>query len=123
MARAHTSLTFLSPQLELPMSASPLEICIEGGEPPDYSLSALDQAIGPLGPKVEFRCQEDLRADFARHCRTMNRDVSQRLRELMALDVYGPDHVQSLLQQQIAVLRIGGGTSDPAAVRTGAITG
>lgn len=106
------------------MSAShPLEICIDGGEPPDYSVSSLDQAIGPLGPKVEFRCQEELRADFARHCRSMNRDVSQRLRELMALDAYGADHVQSLLQQQISVLRIGGGNQAPAAVRTVVIGG
>ena len=105
------------------MSASrSIEICIDGSEP-DYSLSALDQAIGPLGPKVEFRCQEDLRADFARHCRTMNRDVSQRLRELMALDVYGADHVHSLLDQQRAVIRIGGGISDRPPVRTDDIAG
>lgn len=102
----------------------PTEIQIDAHDDgPAYSVSILDQAIGPLGPKVEFRCQEDLRADFARHCRTMNRDVSQRLRELMALDVYGADHVQSLLQQQISVLRIGVGSSGPAAVRTGLIAG
>jgi len=105
------------------MSASePIEICLDRDEP-DYSVSALDQAIGPLGPKVEFRCQEQLREHFARHCRTMNRDVSQRLRELMALDVYGAEHVHSLLDQQLAVLRIGGGISTPPGVRTDAITG
>lgn len=105
------------------MSASePLEICLDRDDP-DYSVSALDQAIGPLGPKVEFRCQEQLREHFARHCRTMNRDVSQRLRELMALDVYGAEHVQSLLDQQLAVLRIGGGIPSPTSVRTDAITG
>lgn len=106
------------------MSASPtLEVTTESAGDPGYSLSVLDQAIGPLGPKVEFRCQEGLREVFARHCRTMNRDVSQRLRELMALDAYGADHVQSLLQQQISVLRIGGGLKAPEVVRTEEITG
>lgn len=105
------------------MSASrPLEINIDASEP-DYSLSVLDQAIGPLGIKVEFRCQRKLREDFARQCRLMNRDVSQRLRELMALDAYGQDRIRSLLEQQASVVRIGGGHAAPDAVRTDAITG
>lgn len=87
-------------------------------ELPSFSLTVLDQALGPLSETVETRCSDRLKADFARHCRLMNRDVSGRLRELMALDAYGPDGVRSLLDQQLGVIGIGGRHHAPVVVPT-----
>lgn len=85
---------------------------------PAYSLTVLDKALGPMCTSIEFRCSDKLKADFARHCRQINRDSSERARELVALDVYGPDGVRSLLDQQLGVIGIGGAHHTPLVVPT-----
>lgn len=85
---------------------------------PDYSLTVLDKALGPMCTSIEFRCSDKLKADFARHCRSINRDSSERARELIALDAYGPDGVRSLLDQQLGVIGIGGVHHTPLVVPT-----
>ena len=85
---------------------------------PSYSLTVLDKALGPLCTTVEIRCSDKLKGDFARHCRTIGRDISERTRELLALDVYGPDGVRTLLDQQLDVIGIGGRHHAPLVVPT-----
>lgn len=85
---------------------------------PGYSLTVLDKALGPLCTTIEFRCSDKLKGDFARHCRQINRDSSERARELIALDTYGPDGVRTLLDQQLGVIGIGGVHHAPRVVPT-----
>lgn len=100
------------------MSSTPVAYVDADVLGPGYSLTVLDKALGPMCTSIEFRCSDKLKVDFARHCRQIGRDSSERARELVALDVYGPDGVRSLLDQQLGVIGIGGVHHTPLVVPT-----
>ena len=86
---------------------TPIEIDCESGHPPEFSVTLLDRALGALTESLERRVQDQLKADFHKHCRRLGCDMSERVRELMAIDAYGPDHVRTLIASRLDVLRIG----------------
>lgn len=106
---------------------TPIEIDCEIGQTPRFSVTMLDRSLGTLSESLEMRLQADLKAAFHKHCRRLNRDMSERIRELMAIDAYGADHVRTLIAAQLDVMGIGAHHSAtpsapadaPGAVRAG----
>ncbi len=91
----------------------------DGEALPEFSVTLLDRTLGALSESLEMRLQAELKADFHRHCRAMGRDMSERMRELMAIDAYGADHVRTLIASQLDVIGIGAHHSAVPAAPTG----
>lgn len=99
-----------------------LTICLSSfeGRPPLFSV--IDDAMGPCDDSFDFRCQAELKEVFHRHCNKLGRSMGERIRELMALDSLGQDHVQSMVAARLSVIGIQAPTTvptgRPADVRT-----
>ncbi len=89
------------------------------GEPPQFSVTVLDRALGAMSENLEVRLQASLKQDFHQRCRVIGCDMSERIRELMAIDTYGPDHVRTLIASRLDVIGIGAHHGAPSAVRAG----
>lgn len=98
---------------------TPIEIDCENGHPPEFSVTVLDRALGAINDTLEIRLQAKLKHDFHQHCRRLGCDMSERMRELMAIDTYGPDHVRTLIASRLDVIGIGAHHGAPGAVRAG----
>lgn len=91
-----------------------------GNVAPEASLSVIDDALG--GKRIdslEVRLSDELKDDFRHRCRGMGRSMGERMRELIALDTYGVEHVRSLVEQHAAVIGLSAPACAPASVRTG----
>jgi hypothetical protein len=81
-------------------------VVITADEPPLFSV--VDKVFGALDDAIEARVQNQLKEDFFLHCRQkLGKDMSERIRELIALDTYGPAHVHSLVKRHIEVIGLG----------------
>lgn len=98
----------------------------DGEQAPEFSVTLLDRSLGALSDSLEVRMQDSLKAAFHKHCRRRGCDMSERIRELMALDCFGADHVRTLIASQLDVIGVGAQhlaqpaapADAPAAVRT-----
>lgn len=88
----------------------------------DAQFALIDTALGPVDDDLDIRIQAKLKADFHAHARRLKRNMNERIRELIALDTYGPEHVRSLLDQQLGVMGIGAAHTAPRDVPSGAPT-
>jgi len=108
IAAAHKPLTFptahsWSSTKEVFMSAvlRPIDLSSEGSQSPLFSV--IDQAMGPCDDDINLRLQGELKAAFHRRCNVLGKTMAERMRELMALDAMGEEHVRSLMLKHCAV--------------------
>lgn len=66
--------------------------------------SVIDEALGPCDDTLEARLQAELKSAFHRHCNKLGKTMGERLRELIALDALGHEHVGSLVSKRFAVI-------------------
>jgi hypothetical protein len=129
IAAAHKPLTFTtahnwSSTKEVFMSAvlRPIDLSPGGSPPPLFSV--IDQALGPCDDDINLRLQAELKAAFHRRCNKLGKTMAERMRELMALDALGEEHVRSLMLKHCAVIGTSAGHPAPtpalAAVPTSA---
>lgn len=83
----------------------PIPINLDSEPVPLFSV--IDDALGGCDDFFDMRIQSELKDAFHKRCNGMNRSMAERLRELMALDAYGTDHIASLISGRIAVVGIG----------------
>lgn len=64
--------------------------------------SVIDEAFGACDDTLDVRLQAELKAAFQRHCHQLNKPMGERLRELIALDALGQEHVRSLVEKRFS---------------------
>jgi hypothetical protein len=119
IAAAHKPLTFptahnWSSTVEVFMSAvlRPIDLSLGGSAPPLFSV--IDEAMGPCDDDINLRLQAELKAAFHRRCNKLGKTMAERMRELMALDALGEEHVRSLMLKHCAVIGTSVGHPAPA---------
>lgn len=87
------------------MANSLLIIDLSGANHAPPLFSVIDEAFGGCDDGLDLRVQAELKSLFHKHCNKIGKPMGARIRELMALDALGQDHVRSLIDQHVA--RIG----------------
>lgn len=80
--------------------------------------SVIDEALGPCDDNLDIRCQADLKMAFHSHCNKLGKTMAERMRELIALDALGHEHVGSLVAKRFAVIGMHAPNAAPAGVGT-----
>lgn len=100
------------------MSHVPTFVDLQLVEDPAPLFSVIDDAMGPCDDALDIRVQAELKAQFHRHCNTLGRSMAERMRELMALDALGEEHVRSLMLARMNVIGTVGQRPATEPVRT-----
>lgn len=80
-----------------------IDLSSANNAPPLFSV--IDEAFGGCDDGLDLRVQAELKSIFHKHCHKIGKPMGERIRELMALDALGQDHVRILIERHMA--RIG----------------